>query len=690
MKNEYRFILSFLCYFLALTSYAQLQDNMSLEKFFLNEPDAKAEYEESENRYQEFLKKSNFNSLAYYKSSASSPYIIPVVFHVYSCSQHGKPVNKLIIDESLAQVNDDFNGRNDDFNSVNIAFQNIKSTLDIEFVLARLDPNGNPTTGIVYHPYAEGYALTTNNSNIINDSWDNYKYLNVYIQDDINANDNCCNSGTAWLPSSSMSNAGTARVVYNGQYLTGNTSNNFSSILTHEFGHWLNLLHTFEGGCSNSDGVSDTPADNTDSPSCSSTSSCSGGPENYENYMDYSDCYKMFTADQVTRMKFVLDNHNARKTLWQPSNLIATGTHPDPQTPIAYFHIDQCESKTLFCESGTINFFDGSIGIPNSWTWTFTSKDTSFTSNEQNPSILFNKVGKYNVKLNVQNTLGSNSYQVDNMIVILSNNGIAAPYFEDFETGETGSDWFVENENSDTKKWELSSTAAFSGNKSLHLNNFLQAPGIVDAFITPTINIEEVISPSISFKYAFAKRTENSRDVLKVYLSKNCGLSWFKVGEINASDTLATAPNLTSSVYVPADKDWKSFFKSSLLSIFKVSDLRVKFEFTSGQGNDIYIDDINIQGALSVDNTHSFLKNISIYPNPITNNSILIINLIETINIQVELYDLLGKKITTYHDRKAAQGQLKIPLELSQLTTGVYFIRIFSEKAATTKKIIVE
>ncbi|CAF3716415.1 unnamed protein product [Rotaria sordida] len=44
------------------------------------------------------------------------------------------------------------------------------------------DPNGNPTTGIIYYPAKNGYGTHGFNNDIQREAWDNYKYCNVYIQ----------------------------------------------------------------------------------------------------------------------------------------------------------------------------------------------------------------------------------------------------------------------------------------------------------------------------------------------------------------------------------------------------------------------------------------------------------------------------------------------------------------------------
>ena len=77
---------------------------------------------------------------------------------------------------------------------------------------------------------------------------------------------------------------------------------------THETGHWLGLLHTFQGGCGvTNDGVDDTPAQSGPTQGCpsDSTDTCSlPGTDPIHNYMDYSydSCYNQFTPGQSDEM----------------------------------------------------------------------------------------------------------------------------------------------------------------------------------------------------------------------------------------------------------------------------------------------------------------------------------------------------------------------------------------------------
>lgn len=273
---------------------------------------------------EEYLKKNGNKKL-------DPTYTIPVVFHVYGNMQNGQSVTYDKIVTALQKVNEDYNGLNSDYNTVNPFFQSRRSTLAIQFKLAKIDPNGGCTSGVVFHSAKNGYGNGGGYDDQIQaDAWDNHKYMNVYIQADLYNNGQTTSSGVAWYPDSWMSDNNLARVVYNGAYLFGNTNDEFASVLTHEFGHFLNLIHTFEGGCGGTDEVSDTPIeDGLHALGCTPGTNCSGDLVNFENYMGYngaSGCYKMFTQGQTARMLAGLQ-HPARITLWQPANLVATGVN---------------------------------------------------------------------------------------------------------------------------------------------------------------------------------------------------------------------------------------------------------------------------------------------------------------------------------------------------------------------------
>ena len=97
--------------------------------------------------------------------------------------------------------------------------------------------------------------------------------------------------------------------------------------------------------------------------------------------------------------------------------------------------------------------------------------------------------------------------------------------------------------------------------------------------------------------------------------------------------------------FVPADQsEWKEMAINISSFIASKPNVRFKFEFVSGLGNNIYIDDVNITSTTGIseeDQNNSLL----VYPNPVS--EVLTIDFAET-NINsgsVEIKDLSGRTV---------------------------------------------
>lgn len=230
-------------------------------------------------------------------------------------NDHANPqkVTLAQVQSAINILNEYFNGLNPEFNSLRPQFQNIAANVGINFCLASIDPNGNATDGITYNYNSyngrepNGYGASVKGISV----WPCDKYLNIWVVNETEDDGSLCNSGWAFYPSTSLANQGLDGIVYNHRYLgygegssevSGTTSwqAHIARVLTHEVGHYLNVMHTFENYCTApGDEVADTPpVYHHGTNNCQQLGSfCTGvNLVNDENYMDYTPCSSMFTA----------------------------------------------------------------------------------------------------------------------------------------------------------------------------------------------------------------------------------------------------------------------------------------------------------------------------------------------------------------------------------------------------------
>lgn len=94
--------------------------------------------------------------------------------------------------------------------------------------------------------------------------------------------------------------------------------------------------------------------------------------------------------------------------VWQ-SDLFVPGSF----APTSAFTVN----KRIGCPGSLMQFSDYSTGSPTSWSWDFPGGNPS-TSNQQNPTVVYNTAGTYPVTLTVTNGIGNNSATYTNYINI--------------------------------------------------------------------------------------------------------------------------------------------------------------------------------------------------------------------------------------------------------------------------------
>jgi len=278
------------------------------------------------------------------KSQNGSIITIPVVVHVIHSGQNLGVAPNIVDEQVISQItvmNNDFRRL---LGTPGYNTNAVGADTQIQFALAKVDPNGNPTNGInrVNLCQAEWSQDDINSFVKPETIWDPTQYMNMWS---VNFSDTTL-LGYAQFPSGSTlpglppggegytdgvvanyATFGSSDYDTNGTFLLSAPYDK-GRTMTHEVGHFLGLRHIWGDttSCvvnatdSNKDYCLDTPAAAAPNYSCNiPVNSCPSSPGNdmVENYMDYSEdtCMNIFTVDQTARINAVMNNSPRRLDL---------------------------------------------------------------------------------------------------------------------------------------------------------------------------------------------------------------------------------------------------------------------------------------------------------------------------------------------------------------------------------------
>ncbi|MFT4678216.1 MAG: photosystem II stability/assembly factor-like uncharacterized protein [Litorivivens sp.] len=342
-------------------------------------------------------------------------------------------------------------------------------------------------------------------------------------------------------------------------------------------------------------------------------------------------------------------------------------------------------SPQFVCEGGSISFTDmSSLNTPE-WSWTFPGGTPSI-STEQHPEVLYESPGYYDYSLEVSNSAGVSTWDCEGCIHVYPNEGSQQPFVEGFETTEdfNGSDWHIGNVGPIT--WELTGGASHFGSKCVMLNNYAIDNEEIHTLTYHPIDlttVEDGETLYLTYWYSFANISGDNSDRFRVYMSTDCGESYTLKQQINTLQ-LPTS-EASDSPFYPQEADNWSFEVYAFEPSEITSSVSVQFWFRTGNGNNLFIDDINISQNINGSITPVAMNGLTVYPNP-SSESIQIEGLDGLANYPENwrIYNLLGKSImsgrTDIHSKK-------LQIDISQLSSGAYTLN-FSEEMVQIKFVV--
>jgi hypothetical protein len=589
---------------------------------------------ESDNQFENWIKKKQ--AARAIGRAAAEEYNIPVVVHVIHKGEAVGTGTNISDSQILSQIevlNEDFNRTNPDVASTPDEFQSVAAGINIHFVLAKQDPNGLSSNGIVRVKGSKS-SWTINDEFTLKSTsyWPAEDYLNIWV-----TNLSSSLLGYAQFPFSNLDGLEDAvndrltdGVVIDYAVFGSDRSNSFDLLAdfnlgrttTHEVGHFLGLRHIWgddDGSCAGSgDYVADTPNQGDYTSGCPSSPQTSCGVHTmFQNYMDYSndDCLNLFTQGQVDRFNIVLQNSPRRTTLMSSHGLSEPGPLANDlglvsiKNPLSA----ECSSVVVpaveFVNSGSnaidnaqvelsvngvvelVNIaFPSTLEPKQSITIDLNSIELSSGNNIVTVSIV--NTNTVDDARTADNTLSVNSFLPHKAVV---------PYEQEFNAFPA--DWRTISE-ANKVSWIVKTSAAESiFNTAAYLNFFNSTTAQESSpLLSPVFDLRGMASPVLVFDVAYAKASASENDALSVYVSTDCYQDPSARARVfyKSGTTLATAALMSTSFTPTGEAEWRR--EAVLLNDFmQNSSVQFSFVGTNAGGNNIFIDNVQIIDYTPVD-----------------------------------------------------------------------------------------
>lgn len=668
-----------------------------------------AQHPELKEQYRQLFENSKKMSNDGFHSKAT--YVIPVVFHILHLGGAENIKDSQVYDQ-MEVLNRDYMLQNTDISDAVAGFDTIAGKAEIQFKLAAIDPWGNCTNGI-NHVYTHETRIGDNYSKI--NQWPRAHYLNVWVVDAISSGA----AGYSQYPTNvDGANFFTDGVmILNGYIGRIGTGQEFRSrALTHEIGHFLGLPHVWgdtndPGVACGDDGVEDTPITKGFKfcPTPEQAKVCDTAiVENYQNYMDYSYCSIMFTKGQVNLMRNFLQGPSGNRNV-----LVSDSTHhitgidlpTVPQcAPVAEFLVNKNDGVICVGKNITLNDISWN-GVIDSRSWTIQDAEPA-TSTSANPSVKFTSQGWKTITLTVSNAAGTDTKTIEKAIYVYPEwSEVSKPKKIDMESDNKYL-MHAYNPEPATPGFELNYNEGLNGPTCYVLkyyqdvtnvipfsNDYFykQRKGSADDFLyLPNLNVQYISGAALTFDYAYATEAFDEASITEqmvIETSNNCGQSWTPRKTIKGIDLL-TGGNASDQNFKPTASQWKTASINFPAGQDKIL-VRIKF-VSSDVSNNLYIDNVNIEGVLMTNDKEFASLDVNVYPNPANaSEGIYVAFNANDDDVKVELADMSGKVLSSeVIATKNTSVTHKIKTS-SDLRAGVYFVKISQKGNQLTKKVII-
>lgn len=211
--------------------------------------------------------------------------------------------------------------------------------------------------------------------------------------------------------------------------------------------------------------------------------------------------------------------------------------------------------------------------------------------------------------------------------------------------------------------------------------------GDVDEFYLPPVDLSGGNPPQLLFDIAYAQRNANSNDKLDIMASSDCGTTWTNVFSQTGAMMTNIAP-VSGSAYVPDVND-PTHWRNELVTLtgFNKSSVLIKFVTTNGNGNNLFIDNINLeQTSPTAVRALNSVDQLQMFPNPASSQVNIEFSNSSKEPVQVYISDVTGKRVWS---KEMVSDSKRIELQ-PELPAGTYLIQIERADSKWVKSLIIK
>ena len=336
-------------------------------------------------------------------------------------------------------------------------------------------------------------------------------------------------------------------------------------------------------------------------------------------------------------------------------------------------------------------YIDGAIAPTTSWNGNIASA-TSATISLNTISSPTN-TGAHTFSYNISAMNGTDGNMTNNstkVSYLVASDFQGSPVSEDFAlTNFPPVKWAAVNSNSGPSWTRVTNAGGYNLSTQSTRYDFFNNKVIGDMdelFITP-MNLSGTAAPVLSFDYAYAQRDANSNDKLEVMVSNNCGSSWTNVYS-SSGYTLATALPMPMA-YLPDVNDISQWQTVTInLTGYNSASVLVKFVVTNDNGNNLYIDNVNLNQTQPVGliKETKLSNQVSIFPNPTSGNATLKVFSLTSGKSKLILINTMGQ-IVSSKTIDLFSGNNNILIDTKEFSNGIYSVVLETATETVVKKI---